>query len=190
MKKNFATDQEFTDSLKAEGISLDDLKQDIRDKMARRVKAGHMMRQKQQDLPSSVIVTDSEVRKYYDQHPNDYDRVKFSIILLRVSPEAKPNELKQVETQARGILKQVKEHGDFAALAKKYSEDPGSAADGGEIGTVSRTEIGDTKLAQGVFELPVPGSGLVRANDGIYVVKVISVVKRTLTRPRWTLRLF
>ncbi len=174
MKKNFATDQEFNDSLKAEGITLDDLKQDIRDKMTRRIKAAHMMRQKQMDLPSSVVVTDEEARKYYDQHPNNYDRVRFSIILLRVSPQATAGEVKQVETQARSLLKQVKEGANFAALAKKYSEDPGSAADGGDIGTVSRGEIGDAKLAEGVFALPAPGTGLVRATDGIYVVKVVS----------------
>lgn len=174
MKKNFATEQDFDDSLKAEGITLDDLKQDIRDKMTRRLKAAHMLREKQMDLPSTVIVTDADVRRYYEQHPNDYDRVRFSIILLRVSPQATAGEVKQVEAQARNLLKQVKEGANFAALAKKYSEDPGSAADGGDIGTVSRGDIGDPKLAAGVFVLPAPGTGLVRAADGIYVVKVVS----------------
>jgi parvulin-like peptidyl-prolyl isomerase len=174
MRKNFSTEQEFNDSLKNEGITLDDLKQDIHDKMSRRIKAAHLMRSKQQELPSSVVVTDTDAQKYYELHPNDYERVKFSIILLRVSPEATPKEVKQVQTQAESLLKQVKSGGDFAALAKKYSEDPGSAADGGDVGTVARTDIGDTKLADGVFSLKAPGEGLVRAAEGIYVVKVSS----------------
>jgi foldase protein PrsA len=174
MRKSFSTEQEFNDSLKNEGITLDDLKQDIHDKMTRRIKAAHLMRSKQQELPSSVVVTDTDAQKYYDLHPNDYERVKFSIILLRVSPQATTKEVKQVQTQAESLLKQVKAGGDFAALAKKYSEDPGSAADGGDVGTVARTDIGDTKLADGVFNLKAPGEGLVRATEGIYVVKVSS----------------
>jgi parvulin-like peptidyl-prolyl isomerase len=174
MKKNFPTEQEFNDSLKNEGISLEDLKQDIHEKMARQIKASHVMREKQMDLPESVIVTDTDAQNYYDQHPNDYEKVKFSIILLRVSPRASANEVKQVQTQAEGVLKQVRSGADFAALAKKYSEDPGSAADGGNVGTVTRTDIGDPKLAAGVFALKAPGAGLVRAGDGIYIVKVAS----------------
>ncbi len=174
MKKNFPTEQEFDDSLKGEGISLDDLKQDVRDKMTRQMKASHVLREKQTDLPQSVVVTDTDAQKYYDQHPNDYERVKFSIILLRVSPKASVKEVKQVQIQAEGVLKQVRSGADFAALAKKYSEDPGSAADGGDVGTVTRTDIGDPKLAAGVFALKAPGTGLVRAGDGIYVVKVES----------------
>jgi len=174
MRKNFPTEQEFNDSLKAEGITLDDLKQDIHDKMTRRIKAAHLMRTKQQELPTSVVVTDTDAQKYYEQHPNDYERVKFSIILLRVSSQATAKEVKQVQTQAENLLRQVKGGADFAALAKKFSEDPGSAADGGEVGTVVRGEIGDAKLADGVFALKAPGVGLVRAAEGIYVVKVTS----------------
>jgi len=174
MKKNFSTEQEFDDSLKSEGISLDDLKQDLHDKVAREVKASHMLREKQMDLPGSVIVTDTDAQNYYDKHPNDYEKVKFSIILLRVSPKATTEEVKQVQTQAEVILKKVRTGADFAALAKKYSEDPGSAADGGDVGTVTRTDIGDPKLSAGVFALKAPGTGLVRAGDGIYIVKVES----------------
>ena len=174
MKKNFATDQEFDDSLKNEGISLDDLKQDVREKMTRRIKAAHILRQKQQELPGSVIVTDSDARKYYDAHPSDYERITFSIILFRVSPKATAKEEKQVWAQADNILKKIKSGGNFAALAKKYSEDPGSAADGGDVGTVARADIGDPELAKGVFGIKSHGLGLVRATDGIYIVKVSS----------------
>jgi parvulin-like peptidyl-prolyl isomerase len=174
MKKNFPTEQEFDDSLKSEGISLDDLKQDVHDKMERQIKATHVLRDKQMNLPESVIVTDTDAQNYYDQHPNDYERVKFSIILLRVSLKASAKEVKEVQIQAEGILKQVRSGADFAALAKKDSEDPGSAADGGDVGTVTRTDIGDPKLSAGVFALKAPGTGLVRAGDGIYIVKVES----------------
>jgi parvulin-like peptidyl-prolyl isomerase len=174
MKKNFPTEQEFDDSLKSEGISLDDLKQDVHDKMERQIKATHVLRDKQMNLPGSVIVTDTDAQNYYDQHPNDYERVKFSIILLRVSPRASAKEVKDVQVQAEAILKQVRSGADFAALAKKDSEDPGSAADGGDVGTVTRTDIGDPKLSAGVFALKAPGTGLVRAGDGIYIVKVES----------------
>jgi len=174
MKRNFPTEQAFDDSLKNEGISLDDLKQDITDKMTRRIKAARMLREKQQELPGSVIVTDTEAQDYYDQHPNDYEKAKFSIILFRVSPKASLAEVNQVQAQAGSVLKQIKAGADFAVMAKKYSEDEGSAADGGDVGMMARGDIGDAKLAAGVFALKVPGVGLVRASEGIYIVKVSS----------------
>ncbi len=172
MKKGFTSEQEFNDSLKKEGITLDDLKQDIHDRLLRQIKANHVLRQKQQELPASAVVTDAEVRAYYDQHPGDFEQVKFAMILLRVSPLAKPEEVKQVQVQAREILKDLKAGADFAEKAKKFSEEPGSAANGGEVGTMARGEIGDPKLAQGVFALSVKGLGIIKAGEGIYIVKV------------------
>src|SRR5208282_829224 len=82
MKRNFATDEEFQEGLRKEGITLDDLKQDTRDRMLRRIKAGRVLHAKQEELPSAAIVTDQQVRDYYQKHPQDYEQAKFSIILF------------------------------------------------------------------------------------------------------------
>ncbi len=171
MKKNFDGEKAFEDGLKKEGITLEDLKQDTRDKLARRMKADRMLRSKQEQLPGSAVVEDADVQKYFQKHPQDYERVKFSIILLRLPAKAKPENTAQVEKQAKKLLQELKEGADFASYAKKFSEDQGSSDKGGEVGTVYRTEL-DPKLAKGVFAIPAKGMGLVRAPDGVYIVKV------------------
>lgn len=171
MKKGAPSEQEFNDALKQEGLSEDDLKQDFHDKILRRMKAQRALHMKQQELPTAATVTEEEVKAYYKAHPKDFEQVKFSIILFRVGPKSKPELVKQVETQARGILKELQTGADFAAYAKKYSEDPGSSERGGAVGTVFRSDL-EPKLAKGVFSIPEKGLGLVRGADGFYIVRV------------------
>src|ERR1019366_8281196 len=140
MKKGYS-DQDFNEELKKEGITVDDLKQDTHDKLLRRIKANRALRAKQQDLPTSAAVSDPEIQRYFNEHPQDYEQVKFDIILFRVGPKSKPEAVKEVETQSRGVLKELKGGADFAAYAKKYSEDQGSADKGGAVGTVFRSEL-------------------------------------------------
>jgi len=171
MKKRFSSDSEFQDGLKKEGLSEDDLRAYIHDQLLRRLKASRVLQMKQHDLPGSVFVADEEVKKYFDQHPKDYEQVKFSIILFRIPPKSKPAYIGEVEKQAKDVLANLKGGADFATTAKKYSEDSSSAQNGGDVGTHYRVDL-DPQLAAGVFALPNKGLGLVKTADGIYVVKV------------------
>ncbi len=173
MKKGYATEAEFNKALDAQGLSLDDLKEDLRSQLSRRLKAQHMLRQKQSELPDTLVVSDDQAQQYYTQHTEDYNQAHFCIILFRVSATAKPDILKEVKTQAQQVLDQLKAGGDFTQAAKKYSEDQGSADKGGDIGTLSKSEL-EPRLAKGVFATPVSGLSLVQGADGIYIVKVIS----------------
>jgi foldase protein PrsA len=171
MKNRYTSEQEFEDALKKEGISQDDLKQDLHDQLLRRIKANRILQMKQHDLPRTVFVTEAEVQKYFSQHPQDYEQVKFSIILFRIPPKSTPAYVKEVQKQAQGILDQLNGGADFAAFAKKYSEDQTSADKGGEMDTMYRVDL-NPKLADGIFNIPAGGMGLVKAEDGVYIVKV------------------
>ena len=153
MKKSFPTEQDFEDEIKKEGITLEDLKSRIHDQLLRRLKATHVLRQKQQDLPNSIFVTDEEVREYFRAHPKDYEQAKFSIILFRIPPKSTSKYVAELEKQAQGVLKDLKGGASFATLAKKYSEDEGTADKGGDVGTVYRADL-DPALAKGIFESP------------------------------------
>ncbi len=171
MKKSFATEQEFEDELKKENIAMDDLKQDTHDKLLRRLKANRMIQKERMELPGTATVSDQEVRQYYDQHPKDYEQVKFSIILFRTNSKKGPAQVTEIEKQAKGLLAELKGGADFAEYAKKYSEDEASRERGGLIGTVYRSEL-DPALAKGIFAIPVKGMGIVKASDGVYIIKV------------------
>ncbi len=171
MKKRFASDAEFEEDLKKEGISEDDLRSYLHDNLLRRMKANRVLQIKQHDLPGSVFISDEEVKNYFSQHPEDYEQARFSIILFRIPPKSKPAYVAEVEKQADGVLADLKGGADFAAQAKKYSEDPSSAQNGGDVGTHYRLDL-DPELAKGVFALPDNGLGIVKTPDGVYVVKL------------------
>jgi len=93
---------------------------------------------------SRVTVTAADLEKYYKDHQEQFkvpDRVKVRHILIKtpsILPGAKPDEnaVAEARKKAEDILKQIKAGGNFAELAKKNSDDPGSKAAGGELGWI------------------------------------------------------
>ena len=83
-------------------------------------------------VKAKVVVPPGDVERYYQQNIQQYstpEQVRASHILLKT--EGKDDAA--VKAQAESVLKQVKAGGDFAALAKKYSEDESSAKNGGDL---------------------------------------------------------
>ncbi|MFZ0808046.1 MAG: SurA N-terminal domain-containing protein, partial [Candidatus Sulfotelmatobacter sp.] len=93
-----------------------------------------------------VQVTPDDLRNYYDQHRDSYrtpEQVKVSHILIKTplpGPDGKIDEkgAAEAEHRAEDLLKQLKGGANFEDLAKKYSEDPGSAKQGGSLGWIGR----------------------------------------------------
>lgn len=108
----------------------------------------------EQQAQNKVRVSPEEIEKFYRDNDAEYrvaDRVRVRHILIRLpapGPDGKvdPKAVDAARTKAEDVLKQVKAGGDFAELAKKYSEDrgtakdPGSAEKGGEIGWINKGE--------------------------------------------------
>lgn len=88
----------------------------------------------------NVSVTDAEVKKFYDDHPADFEQPEMAhvrhILLMTMDPVTRApltaDQQKAKQKQAEDLLKRVRGGADFAALAKQYSEDPGSKDNGGE----------------------------------------------------------
>lgn len=82
-------------------------------------------------------ISDAEVQRYYNDHLKDYqvaDQVRVRHILIAVPKGADAKTDAAAKAKAEAILKQLRAGGDFAELAKKNSDDPGSKAQGGELG--------------------------------------------------------
>ena len=119
-------------------------------------------------------VTDAEIQQYYNQHLKDYqveDQAKVRHILVKVDG-ADPKADAAAKAKAQGILDQLHHGGDFADLAKKNSDDPGSKEQGGELGFLKH---GATvpEFDQAAFSLqPGQTSGLVRSKYGYHIIQV------------------
>src|SRR6201996_597269 len=82
-------------------------------------------------------ITDQQAQQYYQAHLKDYqvqDQVKVRHILISVPKGADAKTDAAAKAKAEDVLKQLRAGGNWAELAKKYSDDPGSKEQGGELG--------------------------------------------------------
>lgn len=129
---------------------------------------------------AGVHVTEAELRDYYDQHRDQYrvpEQVKVSHILIKTplpGPDGKVDEKGVAEAQQRAdnLLKQIKAGANFEDLARKYSEDPGSAKNGGSLGWIGRGQT-VPEFEKVAFSLPKGQiSGVVKSSYGFHIIRV------------------
>jgi peptidyl-prolyl cis-trans isomerase D len=142
------------------------------------------------DLPKlqpRVTVTEAEERAYYDAHPDEFkqaEQVCASHILIKVkaTPEATEGHADdEARKLAQSALDQAKAGADFAALAKKVSEDQGSAPQGGELGCFERGRM-VPEFENAAFALtPGQTSELVKTQYGYHVLR--ATARRAETTP-------
>lgn len=108
------------------GMTMDDLKGQIRMTVQRDKLIEAEMTDKD--------VKDEEVKKFYDDNPQFFERAEqVRVAHVLILTQGKNDEEKAAaKTKIEDILKKAKSGDDFAALAKEYSEDPGSKDKGGE----------------------------------------------------------
>lgn len=129
---------------------------------------------------ASVQVTQDDLRNYYNQYRDQYrtpEQVKVSHILIKTpsaGADGKVDDkaLAEARQRAEDILKQVKSGANFEDLAKKYSEDPGSAKQGGSLGWIGRGQT-VPEFEKAAFSLPKGQiSDLVKSSFGFHIIRV------------------
>jgi peptidyl-prolyl cis-trans isomerase C len=123
----------------------------------------------------SMPVPDTEVAAYYNSHPEMFsgkDRIHARHILFMVDPQATPDARAAVRKKAQAVLDMAKKGEDFSELARKHSEDPGSAPNGGDLQWFNRGQM-VPEFDSAAFSLE-PGqiSDLVETSFGIHIIKV------------------
>lgn len=130
-------------------------------------------------LMAKVDVSTEEVRKYYDEHQNDFgsaEQRQAAHILISVAPAAPQAEQDAAKAKAEQLLQQASQNpARFAELAKQYSQDPGSATNGGDLGFFGRGMM-VKPFDDAVFALKQNGiSGLVKSDFGYHIIRLIAV---------------
>ncbi|CAM4095552.1 peptidylprolyl isomerase [Paenibacillus alkaliterrae] len=151
IKKNFGSDEEFNNTLAQYNMTLDGLKKDTKINLTIRG-----------ILEPRTDVTAEEIQQFYDANKESLgtpEQVQASHILVATKEEAD------------AILAELKQGGDFAAIAKEKSTDPGSKDNGGDLGFFGRgamvPEFEEAAFALKVNEL----SGVVQSQHGFHIIK-------------------
>ena len=127
------------------------------------------------DIPGGKPqVADADVQTYYNAHKDQYEvkeQVKTRHILITVPAGADAKTDAAAKSKAEDLLKQIKAGGNFADLASKNSDDPGSKAQGGELPMIPTAGL-DPAYAKAAMALnPGQTSDVVRSQFGYHIIQ-------------------
>jgi len=132
----------------------------------------------QEAIAQSIAVSDADAKAYYDKHAGEFsaEERKVSHILLTVDAKAPAADRAKVKAQADALLKEVRANpARFAELAKARSQDPGSAANGGDLGFFGRGVMTKPFEAVAFAMKPEQISEVVETEFGYHILKLDAV---------------
>lgn len=130
-------------------------------------------------LAQNIHPSDAQIQQYYQDHQAQYtqpEEREASHILIAVNGDD-PKQWAAAKAKAEQILAEVrKTPADFAALAKRDSQDPGSAANGGNLGFFARDAM-VKPFADAVFAMQKPGEivGPVKSQFGYHIIRLDAI---------------
>ncbi len=174
--KRFGSEAAFQRQLLAVGMTENELKA----KAAQEATAKAVLKRQ-----LKVTVTDAELRDYYTNHPADFEVPEMAhvqhILLMTVDPASRPptplptNTIAMKRQQIDGLLKRARAGEDFGALARKYSEDPGSKDNGGELPEFPKGQM-LPEFEEAAFSLTNNQiSDVVTTVYGFHIIKLLSI---------------
>lgn len=137
-----------------------------------------LIQQMKEKLVSDISVTPSDVRNYFRDMPEDsipFVPTEVEVEIITRQPQIDQEEINRVKNDLRDYTDRVnKGETSFATLARLYSEDPGSARQGGEMDYVGRGML-DPAFASVAFNLTDPKkiSKIVESEYGFHIIQLI-----------------
>ena len=150
----------------------------IRERVFDQYKNELTVRKVREELTKDVKVTPSEVRRHFKDLPEDslpLIPTQVEVQLLVLQPRIPQEEIDRVKEELRGYAERVTTGStSFATLARLYSEDPGSARQGGEMPYMGKGEL-DPSFANVAFSLTDPKkvSKVVQSEFGFHIIQLI-----------------
>ena len=153
---------------------LSQIRNDLREEMKDR----QMVQQMKRKLVEDISVTPAEVRRYFQDMPQDsipFVPTEVEVQIIQQTPRIELEELNRVKDELREYTDRVnKGEATFQTLARLYSEDPGTARRGGELGLTGRGTL-DPAFATVAFNLTDPKkvSKIVESEFGFHIIQLI-----------------
>lgn len=189
------TKEEFDKQLANGKITLDDLKSEVRRELSIRKLIN-------KEITSHISITDADVANFYNANKASFNlaepQVHLAQIVVTPGPDPNVRNLKNSKAQNDVEAKQkimdlqgrLSRGEDFQMLAQSFSEDPNTAANGGDMGFMPESALAQAnpKLRDMVMGMQPGGvSGVINTGDGYRILKVLSkepAGQRELNDPR------
>ena len=155
-------------------MTISQLRQSLHDDF----KNNQLVQQMKQKLVEDITVTPADVRKYFRDMPEDsipFVPTEVEVEIITKQPKISQEEINRVKNELREYTERVnKGETSFATLARLYSEDPGSARQGGEMDYIGRGML-DPAFAGVAFNLTDPKkiSKIVESEYGFHIIQLI-----------------
>lgn len=150
----------------------------IRQQMHDDFKNQQLIRKEREQIVKDIKVSPAQVRAYFKQLPEDsipFIPTQVEVELISHYPKIEQAEIDRIKDELRDFTKRVTDgETSFATLARLYSEDPGTARQGGELGYTGRGML-DPAFANVAFNLTDPKkiSKIVKSEFGYHIIQLI-----------------
>ncbi len=178
------TEEEFQRQLKTGGVSVEDLKRDLRRQLS-------IQKLLNREVVAKISITDQDVTDFYNANKAQFNvaEPQYHVAQIKVTPQKEQqirnrknddatNEA-EAERKVKMLMDRLNSGADFAQLAMDYSEDMNSAATGGDLGFVPESGLNppqvDPLLKKTVLGLkPGQVSQPIQLKDGFRIIKLIA----------------
>jgi peptidyl-prolyl cis-trans isomerase C len=169
IKKGFPNDQAFQQELASQGLTVEQLRFQARSTM-------QVSKLVDAEIKPKISVQETDVDAFYKENVEKFkqaESVHASHIMIGLPPNADAPTKQQARAKAQQVLKEVRAGGDFGKLAAENSNDPGSAAKGGDLGFFPKGQM-EPAFETAAFALkPGAVSGIVETSFGFHIIKVL-----------------
>jgi len=170
-KQNILSQEDFETVLSAEGMTLNEYKKGIENKI-------RAMKLFSVEVESKVSVTEKEIEDYYSEHRKDYllnpDKVEIETVLLKLREDASVNEITELKREALKIATEIQEGGSFEKLVNKQKIVNGSLGIESGSGEFRRGYL-TPALDEKAFSMKKgETSGPIWVRNGVYILKVVN----------------
>jgi peptidyl-prolyl cis-trans isomerase SurA len=176
------TEEEFQRQLKVRGMSVDDLKRDLRRQLS-------IQKLLNREVAAKITITDQDVLDFYNTNRNQFNvaepRYRISQIVITPRKELQVRNRKnddattpaEAERKAKMLTDKLNSGADFAQLAMDYSEDVNTSGNGGDLGYIPESALNqsDPMLKKTVIGLkPGQVSPPIQLKDSIRILKLVA----------------
>ena len=128
-----------------------------------------------EDIKKDITVTQEEIKKYYEDHGDEFhkpEEIQCRHVLMRTPPDASPEKINSTLKQFDFMMNKYKEDVTFETLARVYSEDYKTRADGGDLGYFKRGTMAP-EFEDAAFKLKKGEvSKVVKTSQGYHIIKL------------------